>query len=276
MLEKIRYFQAVVRCGSFSKAADLCSISQSAISQQVQALERELQTRLLERKHRSFTLTPAGEFFYASTQNLVEDAERIVRETRAIGHPESDVLRIGILHGSEFLCAKAVRSFRTKYPQIHLDLFFGSHEQLFQTLRADQCDLVISDQRRAFSASYNNVILCEKPWRLETGLPIEEETVSGRRFGGKSCIGLDDSPSEQEYCRDVLGLDGPFMLAGSMEEARLLAASGSGVFACTEPDTLPVLEKEGKKLFRTYCAFSKTWNRKDSLLQFLELIHKKN
>ena len=49
MLKQIKYFQAVVRCNSFSEAAEECYISQSAISQQVQTLERELGVTLLKR-----------------------------------------------------------------------------------------------------------------------------------------------------------------------------------------------------------------------------------
>ena len=64
MLRQIKYFQAVVRHNSFSEAAYECNISQSAISQQIQALERELGFPLLKRKKRKFELTPAGEFFY--------------------------------------------------------------------------------------------------------------------------------------------------------------------------------------------------------------------
>lgn len=64
MLKQIKYFQAVIRNNNFSEAAYECNISQSAISQQIQALERELGFPLLERKGRKFELTPAGEFFY--------------------------------------------------------------------------------------------------------------------------------------------------------------------------------------------------------------------
>lgn len=64
MLKQLKYFQSVVRLKSFSEAAEENYISQSAISQQVQALERELGFSLLERKNRSFTLMLAGEYFY--------------------------------------------------------------------------------------------------------------------------------------------------------------------------------------------------------------------
>lgn len=63
MLRALRYFQSVVRLNSFSEAAEENFISQSAISQQIQTLERELGFQLLVRKNRSFSLTPAGEYF---------------------------------------------------------------------------------------------------------------------------------------------------------------------------------------------------------------------
>lgn len=64
MLNQVRYFQAVVRCNSFTEAAEECHISQSAISQQIRALEQELGFELLVRMNRKFELTPAGEHFY--------------------------------------------------------------------------------------------------------------------------------------------------------------------------------------------------------------------
>ncbi len=63
MLKQLKYFQSVVRLNSFSEAAEENFISQSAISQQVQALDRELGFPLLERRNRTFTLTPAGYIF---------------------------------------------------------------------------------------------------------------------------------------------------------------------------------------------------------------------
>ena len=64
MLKQLKYFQSVVQKNSFSEAAEENYVSQSAISQQIQALERELGFRLLDRKNRGFVLTPAGEHFY--------------------------------------------------------------------------------------------------------------------------------------------------------------------------------------------------------------------
>ena len=78
MLKQLRYFQSVVRLNSFSEAAEKNFISQSAISQQIQ--ERELGFPLLERKNRTFALTPAGEYVYQKSLLLTADYERMRSE----------------------------------------------------------------------------------------------------------------------------------------------------------------------------------------------------
>ncbi len=62
MLKQIKYFLAVIDCNSFTEAAEQCFISQSAISQQISALESDLGVKLINREIRKFSLTPAGEY----------------------------------------------------------------------------------------------------------------------------------------------------------------------------------------------------------------------
>ena len=100
MIRQMKYFQSIVRNNSFSEAAEECHISQSAISQQLQALERELGFQLLERKNRKFSLTPAGEHFYQKSIILVADYEQLCRETAKIARDDKAVLRVGYLHGN--------------------------------------------------------------------------------------------------------------------------------------------------------------------------------
>lgn len=84
MIRQIKYFHSVIRNNSFSEAAEECHISQSAVSQQIQALENELGFKLLERKNRRFKLTPAGEYFYKRTLVLLDDFSRICSEALKI------------------------------------------------------------------------------------------------------------------------------------------------------------------------------------------------
>ena len=64
-LRQMQYFVSIIDNNSFSIAAEENYISQSAISQQIQALEKELGYNLLIRKNRKFELTVAGEYYYA-------------------------------------------------------------------------------------------------------------------------------------------------------------------------------------------------------------------
>ena len=82
MHRQMRYFIAVVETNSFFEAGEICHISQSAISQQIKALEEELQVQLLERHGRKFTVTPAGWYFYEQAKKQVQALDSAVREVR--------------------------------------------------------------------------------------------------------------------------------------------------------------------------------------------------
>lgn len=105
MFKQLRHFQSVVRLNSFSAAAEENYISQSAISRQVQALERELGFQFLERKNRLFALTEAGAYFYQKSLVLTADCERMCAEAAKIAHGDGASLTIGFLRsyaGEEF------------------------------------------------------------------------------------------------------------------------------------------------------------------------------
>ena len=97
MLRRLRYFQSVVRLNSFSQAAEENYISQSAISQQIQALEKELGFPLLERKNRGFTLTAAGAYFYQKSLSFTAEYEKMCAEAAQIAQGDPAGLTIGYL-----------------------------------------------------------------------------------------------------------------------------------------------------------------------------------
>ena len=74
-LRQLEYFQSVVKNGSFTLAAEEHHISQSAVSQQIKALEDELGVELLRRRNRRFELTEAGRHFYTRSLVITADLE---------------------------------------------------------------------------------------------------------------------------------------------------------------------------------------------------------
>ena len=162
LYRQMKYFTAVVDCGSFTEAAEQCYISQSAISQQIQSLEKELGVELIHRQNRKFSLTPAGEYFYSQCKVILEEVEKVQQETIRIGQNDELQLRIGYLRcysGQEL--HQAVAEFSRLYPEVAISIVNGTHEELYDLLRSGGVDLILSDQRRAFSSQYENYQLLQ-------------------------------------------------------------------------------------------------------------------
>ena len=277
MLKQIRYFIAVVDCNSFTEAAEQMYISQSAISQQIRSLESELGVKLIIRENRKFTLTPAGEYFYRSSKGIVDALEKLTRETVRIAKDSEASLRIGYLRcysGQEL--HEAVAQFSEIYPEVDITIVNGTHEELYDMLRTGSVDLVLNDQRRAFSDEYVNFEL------LKCGCYIE---ISKRSpFGDKENVTLEDlehttcilisskeqQNSEEEYYKNTLGFSGNFIFAENLEEGRLMAIGGRGFVPVESVGTLQQTQatltripliREGKQIMRNYCVF---WRKENS------------
>lgn len=291
MLKQIRYFQAVVRCKSFTEAAEECFISQSAISQQVKALEKEIRVKLLNRENRKFSLTPAGEYFYKKSLILTADYEQICRETLRIENKDKAELRIGYLKcygGSEF--QMAVADFSEKYPDVSIDIINGNHEDLYEALRSGRVDLILSDQRRAFSDEYVNFILGVSECCIEIGArnPIGLlESVETDELKNIPCIlvaSQNQQENERAYYRDIVGIKGDFFFAENLDEARLMVIGGKGFMPIeggkNEPGFAEAfcrvrLTRKGKPIKRTYCAFWKTDNSGYYVEDFADILKSK-
>ena len=286
MLKQIKYFQSVVRLNSFSEAAEENFISQSAISQQVQALERQLGFQLLERKNRTFTLTPAGEYFYQKSLVLTADYERMCSEAAKIAQGDRASLKIGYLRcytGVEF--HRALELFSEKYPDVEVSGIYGNHEELYGLLRAEEADIVLNDQRRAFSDEYVNLILttCHSYIEVPSHSPLAQmECVSPAEMKNTPCILVASEvqrETEQEYYRNVVGFRGEFLYAENLEEARLLVigrkgflpVEGTGQTAGTSIVRIPLV-RGGEPILRNYCAFWKKDHSGDYVEAFAELL----
>ena len=271
LFRQIRYFIAVVDCNSFTEAAERCYISQSAISQQIQALESELGVPLLVRKGRRFSLTPAGEYFYNRGKTIVEDAQELCRETIRIGQDDELVLRIGYLsaYGGRELY-EAVAGFSRSYPEVSINIVNGTHEELYFMLRQGQVDMLLSDQRRAFDNDYVNYSLsrCQCYAELSVRDPLSShDIVTLDELKYTPCIlvaSKEQRDAEQEFYKNTLGFGGSFLFAQSLEEGRLMVVGNQGFLPVDHIGTLPPeggavrrrpIYRDGHPILRHYCAF---------------------
>ena len=82
LFRQMKSFAAVIECHSFTEAAEQCYISQSAISQQIQSLERNLGVELIHRENRRFTITPTGQYFYSHCKTILQQVDNLIHETK--------------------------------------------------------------------------------------------------------------------------------------------------------------------------------------------------
>ena len=223
LLKQMKYFITVVDLHSFTEAAEQCFISQSAISQQIKALEKELEVRLFERSKRQFSLTAAGEYFYRHGKVLLDEIEDFKEETIRRGEDQELNLTIGY-----------PKNFKRIYPEVNISVVSGTHEELFELLVDHRIDMKISEQRRTFNNDYYNENLKESVSFIEisTLSPLsKKEVISTDDLKNMSCIivvSKEREDSEREFYEKSLNLSHRFLYADSLEQARLMVASQRG------------------------------------------------
>jgi DNA-binding transcriptional LysR family regulator len=141
---RLRVLKEVAYRGSFSAAAEALSYTQSAVSQQIAALEAEVGMKLLERHARGVSLTAAGQTLVGHAEGILARLETAEAALAAIAG-----LRAGRLRMASFpsagatLMPLAIANFRSSYPDVELTLIEGEPEEIVPRLRAGELDLAL-------------------------------------------------------------------------------------------------------------------------------------
>jgi LysR family transcriptional activator of glutamate synthase operon len=143
-LRQLIYFDAVVRHGGFTRAAENLHIAQPAISAQIRRLETELGTVLLQRSTRRVSLTHAGELFWARTRRALDELDAARAELDQLSSVLRGRVRIGATQVMGTLhLAVQLADFRRRYPGLGLTLRSGLMEVLLEGLDNGELDVVL-------------------------------------------------------------------------------------------------------------------------------------
>ena len=235
-LRQIELFCAVAREGSFTRAAEACHVSQSAVSQQVKALETDLGCELVVRCGRGFSLTAAGAHLARRGQELLEAASTLRYEVEDVAYGRPRRLSVGYLNRYDgWEVQGAVGAFARRHPAVEVSVRGGSHDGIYQALLAGEVDMLFNDRRRALSDDFVNrrLMTCFDYVEVSEASPLagaRELTVA--ELAGQTCV-LVASPDQQEteraYYRDVLNFDCDFVAAETLEQARFLVAGNRAI-----------------------------------------------
>jgi LysR family carnitine catabolism transcriptional activator len=118
-LKQLRAFLAIARLGNFTRAAYELHISQSALTIQIQQLEKHLRTELFDRNRRSVTLTPHGQELFPRIERLVAEIEDLVTHAREATDPDRGTVTVAALPSvAAGLLPRAIHRLNRDYPRI--------------------------------------------------------------------------------------------------------------------------------------------------------------
>jgi DNA-binding transcriptional LysR family regulator len=144
-LRQLRAFCFTAEAGSISRAAERLGLTQPSVSLQIQALERELETVLFERRGPKIRLTPEGEQLYAEAHHLVEGIDGLTGRFSEGNRPlDSGRIDIGAGETSTlYLLPATLERFMQTHPNVRVRLHHLSVNELIEALRHDHVDFAV-------------------------------------------------------------------------------------------------------------------------------------
>ena len=142
--DRLRTFRVLAESLHFRKTAAKLHVSQSAVSQQISALERELGVLLVERIGRRTFLTPAGKVLADEADKVLAAVERAAEAVRAFGTGDVDRVRLGAsTTPGIYIVPSALGAFRSALPLVELTFRIANSAEIERALVANELDLGI-------------------------------------------------------------------------------------------------------------------------------------
>ncbi len=158
----LRYFLAVAREGSITKAANSLHLTQPTLTRQLQELEKELKQKLLVRGKYKVTLTPEGMILRNRAREIIDLADKTEAEFMAISDTISGDIYIGGGESDSMkYIAEIIKEIQSEFPDIKFHLYSGNAEDVMEKLDRGLLDFGILIQPVDFS-KYDHIPLPEK------------------------------------------------------------------------------------------------------------------
>lgn len=245
-------FMAVVRNGSIRAAAAELHIAQSAISRQLQALEHEIGTLILERNTRGIRLTPAGELLYAHGQKSLFKAERFHSELDAFrGRQSGHVAFSAVESLASHLLPRIVSAFTRNYPEVTISVTVANTDDVIRH---------VSDGLSSFGVSFSAVptrgvdTVARYPEPLLAIVPKGHLLADRRSVALRDLLPHDIAMSTRSTgagilvnaaCRHAGLAITPALETNSLELLRQFVGSGAGVAVMTRQSCIEGLDGDG-------------------------------
>ncbi len=245
-LKTLKTFHAIVRTGSFNRAAEELNYAQSTVTMQIQKLEANLGVELLERG-KGISLTEAGRLFYEQSLRIVKDMERLHSSLADLQSGEAGSVRIGATDPTaSYRLPVILRKFMSQFPKMELSVDISGSGALCERLLHGELDLVLCSAPELGKELYFEPLFTE-PFVLlmpeEHPLASEVRITADHLRGHRLLITAPHCPYRKKLESVLQESAGPpldTMEINSMSALKFYVESGLGIALVPEVTLHPV------------------------------------
>src|SRR6266513_2140366 len=141
-IESLKVFCDLADTESFTKAAQINVVTQSAVSQQVSSLERAFKSLLIERSKKKFRLTREGEVLYDYSKQIIQTYHALSSKLHEIKHLVSGIIRVATIYsiGLHDL-PPYLKKFLKTYPTVNVHVEYRRSNQVYEDVMGNVVDL---------------------------------------------------------------------------------------------------------------------------------------
>ena len=237
-LRQLKYFLSAARHLSFTEAARECCIVQSAMSQQIRALEKELDVTLFERTRHGLKLTREGDALQQEATLLLKQASKLYTSVQQAATDGGCLLRVGCQGGLMRLALpRALEALRKEHPQVNVWMKCAPRQEILDGLRNGALDCAIVLQEDGEDDDFQSRAMSEEPIYavLPAASPLTSfEILTLNDLCEKPlvlCASVMNSRLISDLLRVYINRHKPVFVE-TQSAAEMLVAAGCGVSMC--------------------------------------------
>lgn len=235
-IRDLEYLVAVHDVNNFSRAAEICNVSQPTLSGQLKKLENDLDASLMERSTRRVLFTPIGKTVVEHARSVLCMVDKIQDLAKANDDPMAGDFHIGMIPSvGPFLLPTLMPELTNQYPKLNLYLYELKKEKLIEKLMKGELDAVVSSKQGWNQPVDETYLYSEK---LLLAVSDQDELLKANS-GAISCESIKD--------RSILMLDdGHCLREQAMNVCENIGAKEDSRYKATSMDTLLHMVKNNK------------------------------
>lgn len=186
-LDQLRYFQAVCKYNSVSRASEYLNISQPSVSNAINKLENEFGTTLFTRQNKRLTLTKEGTILLELTNDLLLNADNTIKTMKGLS--DNKVLRLGVPPMLSSLILPIIYGeFFKNHPDFKINIIENDRSGLVRMLEENKIDMAFLPHNKPFDNRFNSKLMIE----LDNVCCVNK----GHRLAQKESVNINDLKDE--------------------------------------------------------------------------------